>query len=216
MPQSYYPELPDSVDDALDELLCEYVDGTMDPTVQAVFEEYLESNPDLAAHVRCLCDTRNMLCRVGAYRCASVSLQAQLRIKLANELVRKSRSSAAVWTRLGNAALLTSTVGLVLIVGMMAGLSTFQHTVVAGSQESTTGIDRPTTGMEILTDAHVYLGRTVPLEQLGSSNRGGFFGPVSVLPVVARNGYMTPIRWPYQGSDTLRSNYLVRDHEIAP
>ena len=216
MPQGYYPELPDSVDDALDELLCEYVDGTMDPTVQAVFEEYLESNPDLAAHVRCLCDTRNMLCRVGACLCASVSLQAQLRIKLANELTRKSRSSAAVWTRLRNAALLTSTVGLILIVGMMAGISSLQHTVVAGSQESMIGMERPTAGMEIRSDAHVYLGRTIPLEQLGSSNRAGIFGPVSALPVVARAGYMTPTRWPYQGNDTLRSHYLIRDREIAP
>lgn len=216
MPKGYYPELPDSVDDALDELLCEYVDGTMDPTVQTVFEEYLEANPDLAAHVRCLCDTRKMLCRVGACHCASVSLQAQLRIKLANELVRKSRTSAAVWSRLGNAALLTSTVGLFLIVGMMAGISTLQHTVVVGSQESTTRIERPSTGMEILSDAHVYLGRTVPLEQLGRSNWAGIFGPVSALPVVARAGYMTPMRWPYQGNDTLRSHYLIRDREIAP
>lgn len=216
MPQGYYPELPDSVDDALDELLCEYVDGTMDPTVQAVFEEYLETNPDLAAHVRCLCDTRNMLCRFGACRCASVSLQAQLRIKLANELTRKSRTSAAAWTRLGNAALLTSTVGLVLIVGMLAGISVLQPTDVEGSQQSKMGVERPTAGMEIPTDAHVYLGRTVSLEQLDRSDRAGIFGPVSALPVVARAGYMTPMSWPYKGNDTLRSHYLVRDREISP
>jgi anti-sigma factor RsiW len=43
------------------EWLCEYVDGTMDPSMQAVFEEYIEANPDLAAHVERLCRTRSLL-----------------------------------------------------------------------------------------------------------------------------------------------------------
>ena len=216
MPKGYYPELPDSVDDALDELLCEYVDGAMDPTVQVVFEEYLESNPELAAHVACLCETRNMLCRVGACHCASVSLQAQLLIKLANELSRKSQASEAVWSRLGNAALLTSAVGLVLIVGMMAGATVLQQTIVSGSQESATTVDFSTDGMTIPADAHTHLGRSVPLEQLSQSSRAGIYGPVSVFPVVSRSGYMTPMRWPYQGDDSIRAHYRTPESEIAP
>ena len=46
----------------LDEWLCEYVDGTMDPSVEAVFEQYVEANPELKAHVKRLRQTRDLLC----------------------------------------------------------------------------------------------------------------------------------------------------------
>jgi anti-sigma factor RsiW len=46
----------------LDEWLCEYVDGTMDPSVEAVFEQYVEANPELKAHVQRLRQTRELLC----------------------------------------------------------------------------------------------------------------------------------------------------------
>ena len=45
----------------ISEWLCEYVDGTMDPSMQAVFEEYMEANPELADHVERLCRTRTLL-----------------------------------------------------------------------------------------------------------------------------------------------------------
>lgn len=47
--------------DWIGEWLCEYVDGTMDPSMQAVFEEYMEANPELAEHVERLCRTRTLL-----------------------------------------------------------------------------------------------------------------------------------------------------------
>jgi anti-sigma factor RsiW len=46
----------------LDEWLCEYVDGTMDPALEAIFEQYVEANSDLKAHVERLRETRRMLC----------------------------------------------------------------------------------------------------------------------------------------------------------
>jgi len=46
----------------LDEWLCEYVDGTMDPSMEAVFEQYVEANPELKAHVERLQKTREILC----------------------------------------------------------------------------------------------------------------------------------------------------------
>ncbi|PSQ75835.1 MAG: hypothetical protein BRD33_03820 [Bacteroidetes bacterium QH_6_63_17] len=46
----------------LDEWLCEYVDGTMDPSMEAVFEQYVEANPELKAHVERLRKTREILC----------------------------------------------------------------------------------------------------------------------------------------------------------
>lgn len=49
----------------LDEWLCEYVDGTMDPSLEAVFEQYVEANPELKAHVKRLQETRELLCNCG-------------------------------------------------------------------------------------------------------------------------------------------------------
>lgn len=46
----------------LDEWLCEYVDGTMDPSLEAVFEQYVEANPKLKAHIQRLKKTRELLC----------------------------------------------------------------------------------------------------------------------------------------------------------
>ena len=46
----------------LDEWLCEYVDGTMDPSLEAVFEQYVEANPELKAHIERLQKTRDLLC----------------------------------------------------------------------------------------------------------------------------------------------------------
>lgn len=46
----------------LDEWLCEYVDGAMDPSLETVFEQYVDANPKLKAHVERLRKTREMLC----------------------------------------------------------------------------------------------------------------------------------------------------------
>lgn len=216
MLKGYYPEEPDSIDNALDELLCEYVDGTMDPTVQSVFEEYLETNPDLAAHVRCLCETRNMLCRIGACRCASLTLQAQLRVRLSNELARKNHSSAVLWSRLGKVAFVTSAASLLLLVGMMAGISIFQRTFVAGSQEAIADVDYPVAGMEIPNDAHGFFGKSQRLEMLPGSVRSGIVGPVSALPVVAGTGYMTPISWPVPVTDPFILLARMGIREVSP
>ena len=50
----------------LDEWLCEYVDGAMDPSLETVFEQYVEANPKLKAHVERLCETRELLADAGA------------------------------------------------------------------------------------------------------------------------------------------------------
>jgi anti-sigma factor RsiW len=72
---------PAAGDDApyawLDEWLCEYVDGTMDPALAAIFEQYVEANPDLKAHVESLRETRRLLCECG--RPAELSCEARER-----------------------------------------------------------------------------------------------------------------------------------------
>ena len=61
--------VPDGGGDApyewIDEWLCEYVDGTMDPSLEAVFEQYVEANPELKAHIERLQQTRELLCECG-------------------------------------------------------------------------------------------------------------------------------------------------------
>lgn len=198
MPEGYYLENSNSIDDALDELLCEYVDGVMDPDVRVVFEEYLASEPNLAAHVSQLCDTRDLLCSFGACKCASSSLQAQLRVRLAGELSRKNRSSMVISEGLGNMALLTSALGMVLIVSMMVGLvSVVQQTASRKSQiPEITEAEQELRGrsMQMVDDAHGLVQRTVRLDNLAEAQQLSFLGPVTALPVVAGTGSMTPIR----------------------
>ncbi len=45
----------------IDEWLCEYVDGTMDPAIEAVFTSYVEANPQLKEHIEELQQTRDLL-----------------------------------------------------------------------------------------------------------------------------------------------------------
>lgn len=49
----------------LDEFLVEYVDGTMDPVVRGVFEEFLRVYPKVALHVDRLAGVRSQLCSLG-------------------------------------------------------------------------------------------------------------------------------------------------------
>ncbi len=196
MLQRYNADDPDSIDNALDELLCEYVDGSMDPDVRIVFEEYLATDPQLAEHVNRLCDTRNMLCKFGACKCASPGLQAQLRVRLAGELARKNQSSQMLSQRLGNMAFITSIVGMILIVGMMAG---FVTTVQQKSEESSKSLLTADTGSEpveglmaILDDTHSSPEYMIQLKNLEKVNQYAFLGPVAALPVVATTGDMTP------------------------
>ena len=72
----------------LDELLCEYVDGTMDRAVRQAFEEYLHTDPVLAQQVECLRCTRTLLCRHGCQMHAPQGLQARVRRRLAWEMMR--------------------------------------------------------------------------------------------------------------------------------
>ncbi|MDX1429469.1 MAG: hypothetical protein R3282_04230, partial [Rhodothermales bacterium] len=61
MPDGYEVSRDESAWQDLDEFLCEYVDGSMDPVVREVFEEYVTQNPDLARHVESLCQARRIL-----------------------------------------------------------------------------------------------------------------------------------------------------------
>ena len=110
----------------LDELLCEYVDGTMDPVVRTAFEEVLRRDADLADQVERLRCTRTLLCRHGCQMQAPHGLQTRMRQRLACELMRAQQPAwPVVVHRLGAAAMIASAMGVVLMLGMLAGMSLF-------------------------------------------------------------------------------------------
>lgn len=198
MPEGYYPDQYEQPDDQLDEFLCEYVDGTMDPAVREAFEEFLGANPSLADHVRCLCRTRNMLCSYGG-RHGRASLEAQIRHRVAFELDRKSRVEATYLERLGKAAMATSFVSLVVILGMMIGMSSVDYdgpiALAASSQMEMQD------SMSLPSDApHQPLG-SVPLEQAMTTPGWSVMGTATVLPAIDMSpiGYhrasMSPVSW---------------------
>ena len=100
----------------LDEWLCEYVDGTIDPVVCKALEEYMQHNEELAAHVERLRETRHLLCQYGCSYQAPSGLQPRLRRRLATEIIEESQPLLGGTTmHLMALATLTSFVALFLI-----------------------------------------------------------------------------------------------------
>lgn len=201
MPEGYYPDESDQPDEQLDEFLCEYVDGTMDPAVRAAFEEFLEANPSIADHARCLCHTRSMLCQYGG-RHHGAPLEEQIRHRVAGELSRKSRIEASFLSRLGKAAMATSFVSLMLILGMMAGLATVESDsgvwnvpAWAEAQDS----------MALPSDNPHGLPGAVPLEEAISKPRWSVMGTAAVLPAID----MKPIGFRQASIDSVGYHFAV-------
>ncbi len=118
-------ESPDSDKNAfhgMDELLCEYVDGTMDPAVRRVFEEYMCANPELAEHVDDLRETRELLCR---YRCrinAPFGFGSRLHREVTEDMMRAQAPILGNTShRLRQATSLTSVVVAMMVVGLVSG-----------------------------------------------------------------------------------------------
>ena len=108
----------------LDELLCEYVDGTMDPAVRKAFEECLSTDPVLAQQVERLCRTRTLLCRHGCQVRAPHGLQARVRRRLAQEMMHPQPSylsQAAL--RVGVYVAAGTVIAAVVMAGLLVGAS---------------------------------------------------------------------------------------------
>jgi len=121
MCEGYYASEGDDAS-GLDEFLCEYVDGTMDPVVRTVFEEYLRQNPHLVEHVECLRQTRSVLCRYGCRMRAPAALQERLRARLAQESVSGAPHMPTLALSLQWVAGICSV--LLLAVGLLSSTST--------------------------------------------------------------------------------------------
>ncbi len=113
----------------LDEFLCEYVDGTMDPVVRKVFEEYVRENPELAEHVQCLCEAREALVHSVCVCQLKADFLDRLRRRLSQESARSERVFPEMVSQLGYLAALTSA----LVVMTVAAILVVEY---AGSEES--------------------------------------------------------------------------------
>lgn len=136
----------------LDEFLCEYVDGEMDPAVRAAFEEIVNRDPALAEHVECLRQTRAMLCAYSHRVGAPCSLHARLHYELSRELMQQEAPLLApVASRLGRVATFASAVVLTLALGLYVSETSFteapqvvtQHTAVKKASERLPAMPHP-------------------------------------------------------------------------
>ena len=94
----------------LDEFVCEYVDGTMEPSVREAFEEFLDANPDVAAHVDELIETTSIL-KACADQCPCVADDFQTRLRCAVEHECAPAADSSLWLdRLTGVVLATSAV----------------------------------------------------------------------------------------------------------
>lgn len=106
----------------LDEWLCEYVDGTMDPSLEAVFEQYVDANPELKAHVKRLKQTRDLLCECGLPTEPSETLESDICADVECEMMMSSTPvSDVVRARPLAAAGVVSSVAIALVVGFLVG-----------------------------------------------------------------------------------------------
>lgn len=106
----------------LDEWLCEYVDGTMDPSLEAVFEEYVEANPELKAHIQRLEQTRELLCNCNLPAEPTEETQAEVCNEVECDMLQSSASLADVASERPVATLgFASSVAVALVIGFLAG-----------------------------------------------------------------------------------------------
>jgi len=108
----------------LDEWLCEYVDGTMDPSVEAVFEQYVEANPKLKAHVERLRQTRELLCGCEEADASPTRTAVEATREVEEEVLRDSVPGLFAEQNAGRPVAafgLASSIVVALVVGFLAG-----------------------------------------------------------------------------------------------
>ncbi len=105
----------------LDEWLCEYVDGTMDPSLEAVFEKYVEANPDLKAHIERLQETRDLLCNCGLSKEPPSDVEAEVCREVESGEQHSSSEAEGSQNRPVSTLGLVSSVTVALVVGFLVG-----------------------------------------------------------------------------------------------
>ncbi|MBT8400923.1 MAG: hypothetical protein KJO98_10630 [Rhodothermia bacterium] len=106
----------------LDEFLCEYVDGSMDPVVREVFEEYVLQNPELAQHVECLCQARQLLRRSHCPCRLKADFLDRLRRRVSEDsFAEREMVMPGMYANLAHLTAFTSALLVMTMVGFMVG-----------------------------------------------------------------------------------------------
>ncbi len=178
----------------LDELLCEYVDGTMDPGVRVVFEEYLRTDPVLAQQAECLCHTRTLLCRHGCRVRTPRGLQARVRRRLASEMVYPQPPYVPQTPlRLGAFVAVGSVAAALVVAGMVVGaLGLAPQTTPVADRTPTPPLRQETLGGLYPAAMMTPLGERAPLGLPSFARRPAatpllLTSPASEIPVVFPN-----------------------------
>ncbi|MEF8796365.1 MAG: hypothetical protein V5A22_00360 [Salinivenus sp.] len=131
------PDGGDAPYDWIDEWLCEYVDGTMDPSLEAVFEQYVEANPELKAHIERLQQTRDLLSECGRSRDPSPNVETEPQ---ADQTRTSPSASASVSDTVRNrpvvAAGMVSSIALAFVVGLLVGATMMRPAAPVSSTAS--------------------------------------------------------------------------------
>jgi hypothetical protein len=168
----------------LDEWLCEYVDGTMDPSMEAVFEQYVEANPELKAHVERLQKTREILCGCDASEGDPSDLEPEGDADWDDESLQAppvlagSPSDEHSGDRRGIAA----SIAVALIVGFLAG-SVLVDPSTLSPPPTAEAVDADGSAQEAVRDAAPpRSGRSAPAvqSQISSVSGNGVFFPGSL------------------------------------
>ena len=172
----------------LDEWLCEYVDGTIDPAVCKALEEYMQLNPELATHVEQLCETRHLLCQYGCSYQAPSGLQPRLRRRLASEIIQESQPLLGTSTaHLMALATFTSLFAFILIFAATS-YSTSKDALPISAELSTTKEQQPLD--QLLRTQNR---RATPITPPTPNN---YYGRFTRQPAVFRYSYLSPGLFP--------------------
>lgn len=168
----------------LDEFMCEYVDGTMDPAARRAFEEYLSTDPALARQVAHLRRTRSLLCHHGCQMPASEEVRQRMRRRLATEMMRTQPPffTEAV-NRLGTFAIVASVMSITLLAGMLVGVELLDETALPIAEQRTSQSVQPPLSSSLQRAAMTPLVGHQPMRQFQFVRRSS-----PVLP--ARAGYL--------------------------
>jgi anti-sigma factor RsiW len=150
----------------LDEYICDYVDGTMDPAVRGSFEEYLAANPQVADHIETLVSASDML-RNCADQCPCVAEDFQTRLRCAVEHECAPDDTAGAWLdRMSGIVLVTSAVTIMCL----AVLAPSPSSVVAERAEpGSTVVLTPGSSRSALLSGMSYNPNRPPMVRLGPS-----------------------------------------------
>jgi hypothetical protein len=193
MAEGYDGKKAAPLDEGMDEFLCEYVDGAMDPVVLEAFEEYLRANPSMAEHVQCLCQAKRFLSQQGSCPHATGRLQERLRSAIAREQL--GQSSAMLGSRLGSVAWITSAAGMMMMLGMLFGTAVIRYQAEAPAQSYVERESAP-------SDPYRYQPVSLPT---GARVTQTVAGPAMVLPALQASADWTPI----PVADSARAYFLA-------